>query len=118
MTFHFNLVHVPGTSHGPDGLSPRPRQPNDDPEEPDDFEDWIDQLYGLMHQINDPYAPRRSAIIPLPFACVFAGAQNKNLEEESADSDSDNSAPTVEDQYSLIPRKDNISTKEERINEV
>ena len=71
-----------------------------------------------MHQINDPYAPRRSAIIPLPFACVFAGAQNKNLEEEIADNDFNDSAPTVEDQYSLIPRKDNISAEEERIDEV
>ena len=71
-----------------------------------------------MHQINDPYAPRRSAIIPLPFACVFAGAQIKNLEEESTDNDSDDSDLTVKDQYSLIPRKDNISAEEECINEV
>jgi hypothetical protein len=46
LTFHFKLVHVKGTFHGPDGLSRQPRQP-DDPEPVDDkdnFDDWIDQL--------------------------------------------------------------------------
>ncbi|CDO69558.1 hypothetical protein BN946_scf185038.g9 [Trametes cinnabarina] len=37
LTFHFQLVHVPGTSHGPNGLLRRPAQPGDDPaEDPDD----------------------------------------------------------------------------------
>ena len=38
LTFHFTLVHVPGTSHGPDGLSRRPPQPADRPEPEDDFD--------------------------------------------------------------------------------
>ena len=43
MMFHFELVHVKGTFHGPDGLSCHTRQPDDlDDEEDDDFEDWID----------------------------------------------------------------------------
>lgn len=54
LTFHFTLVHVPGTHHGPDGLSRRPPQPGDLPEEEDDFDDWIDELYGFIHMINDP----------------------------------------------------------------
>ena len=37
-TFHFELVHVPGERHGPDGLSRRPRQPGDTPELEDDFD--------------------------------------------------------------------------------
>jgi hypothetical protein len=61
LTFHFNLVHVAGTHHGPDGLSRRPHQDGDDEEKDDelDFEDWIDQLHGFMHQINivTPHAP-------------------------------------------------------------
>jgi hypothetical protein len=59
LTFHFTLVHVPGTVHGPDGLSRRPPQIGDEPEPEDDFEDWIDQVHGFMHLINDsPYVRR------------------------------------------------------------
>jgi hypothetical protein len=30
LTFHFDLVHIPGTHHGPDGLSRRPWQVGDE----------------------------------------------------------------------------------------
>jgi len=52
LTFHFVLVHVPGTHHGPDGMSRRRAQPGDDPNPPDDIDDWVDELYGFMHMIN------------------------------------------------------------------
>jgi hypothetical protein len=55
LTFHFHLVHVPGTHHGPDGLSRRRPQPGDDPDPPDDIDDWVDELYGFMHMINTDY---------------------------------------------------------------
>ena len=51
LTFHFELVHIPGTMHGLDGLSRRPPQPGDKPESDVD-DDWINQLYGFMHMIN------------------------------------------------------------------
>ena len=54
LTFHFTLVHVPGTFHGPDGMSRRQPQPGDIDEVDNGFDDWIDQLYGFMHMINDP----------------------------------------------------------------
>jgi hypothetical protein len=50
--FHFTLVHVKGTHHGPDGLSRRRPQPGDIDEPEDDFEDWIDQVNGFMHIVN------------------------------------------------------------------
>ena len=53
LTFHFELVHVPGTMHGLDGLSQRPPQPGDKVELDAD-DDWIDELYGFMHMINSP----------------------------------------------------------------
>jgi len=56
LTFHFTLVHVAGTMHGSDGLSRRRPQPGDKPEPEDDFEDWIDGLYGFMHMINEDAA--------------------------------------------------------------
>jgi len=52
LLFDFTLKHVPGATHGPDGLSWRPAQPDDEPDPPDDFEDWIDESYGFMHMIN------------------------------------------------------------------
>jgi hypothetical protein len=54
LTFHFNLVHVPGMHHGPDGLSRWPQQVGDDEDRDyeEDFTDWIDQLHGFLHQIN------------------------------------------------------------------
>src|SRR5713226_10336877 len=62
LTFHFTLVPVPGTMHGPDGLSCRPPQIGDKVEQEDDFDDWIDNLYGFMHMINsDVYAKRPQA---------------------------------------------------------
>ena len=52
LLFDFIHKHVPGATHGPDGLSQCPAQPDDKPNPPDDFEDWIDKSYGFMHMIN------------------------------------------------------------------
>lgn len=52
LMFQFELVHVPGTMHGPDGLSRRRPQPGDRSEPDDNFDDWIDDMYGFMHIIN------------------------------------------------------------------
>jgi hypothetical protein len=66
LMFHFELRHITGKTHGPDGLSWQPPQPDDDSddEESDDeaeeFEDWIDNLYGFSHMINHPIAAPQS----------------------------------------------------------
>src|ERR1700734_4510736 len=52
LMFHFTLVHVPGAHHGPDGLSRQRPQPGADPDPEDDFEDWINNVYGFIHFIN------------------------------------------------------------------
>jgi hypothetical protein len=75
LTFHFELVHVPGTHHGPDGLSRRTRQPGDEDEPEDDFDDWIDNLYGFVHMINTPIRRKR-----VPTAQTFALAQEEPAE--------------------------------------
>ena len=64
LTFHFELVHVKGTFHGPDGLSRRPRQPDDPIMDDDDFDfdDWIDNLHGFIHTIQ-PLPVRQRATI-------------------------------------------------------
>ncbi|KAJ3886390.1 hypothetical protein GG344DRAFT_57552, partial [Lentinula edodes] len=42
LLFSFTMVHVPSERIAADGPSRRTRQPEDQLEEPDDFEDWID----------------------------------------------------------------------------
>ena len=47
LLFQFQLVHVPAAKHtGADGLSRRPRAPEDEDEE-EDVEDWIDRVNGF-----------------------------------------------------------------------
>jgi hypothetical protein len=59
--FHFELRHIPGKPHGPDGLSWQPPQPdNDSDDEVEEFEDWIDNLYRFSHMINHPIAAPQS----------------------------------------------------------
>jgi hypothetical protein len=63
LLFQFTLVHVPGHRHGPDGLSRRLRQDEDEAEDEadqEDFEDWVDHMHGFVHMINDYY--------PIPFS--------------------------------------------------
>jgi hypothetical protein len=52
LLFDFKLVHVPSATHGPDGLSCRPAQPDNPPETEDNYEDWINQAHRFMHIIN------------------------------------------------------------------
>ena len=52
LMFHFTLVHVPGSHHGPDGLSRHRPQPGDADKPEDDFEDWIDRVNGFLHFLN------------------------------------------------------------------
>lgn len=50
LLFTFKLVHVPGSKHGPDGLSRR-RKVEEDPEEEDDWEEWLDREYGFSMEL-------------------------------------------------------------------
>ena len=53
LLFHFTLVHVPGTHHGPDGLLRRRPQPGVEKEVvDDDFEDWVNRVNGFVHMLN------------------------------------------------------------------
>lgn len=53
LMFHFTLVHITGTHHGPDGLLRRPAQDGDEAiDDEEEFGDWIDQLHSFVHQIN------------------------------------------------------------------
>jgi hypothetical protein len=103
LTFHIDLIHIPGTHHGPDGLSRQPQQVGDDEDQDDkeDFTDWIDQLHGFLHQINivDIRLPTTSDSLPLPFPCILTLVQATDLsEKETSTTDADI------DNYTLTPR--------------
>ena len=55
LAFHFELKHVPGKVHGPDGLSWQPPQLDDESgsEDEEDFNDWINNVYGFVHMIKN-----------------------------------------------------------------
>src|SRR5271163_3057252 len=77
LMFHFELVHVPGTHHGPDGLSRRRPQPSDDPEPEDDFDDWIDDVHRFIHMIN-PRPTNNSTLTDAPPTTCFITNNNRD----------------------------------------
>jgi hypothetical protein len=67
LMFHFTLVHVAGTHHGPDRLSCHLPQPGDKSiHREEDFGDWIDHLHGFIHQINPLSTRHLVSHLPLP----------------------------------------------------
>ena len=66
--FHFNLVHVPGTNHTPDGLSRQKPQPGDKEEPEDDLEDWINDVNGFIHYLNPHLTSIHSLTLTPPIA--------------------------------------------------
>jgi hypothetical protein len=102
----FDLIHVPGSHHGPNRLSRRPRQDGDDEDRDDkeDFVDWIDQLHGFLHQINivNIRPPPTSDSLPLPFPYISTLAQATDLSEE--DTSMLGTTNTDIDDYILAPQ--------------
>jgi hypothetical protein len=104
LTFHFDLVHVPGMHHGPDGLSRWPQVGDDeDRDDKEDFVDWIDQLHGFLYQINviDIRPPTTSDSLPLPFPHISTLTQATDLSEE--DTPMLDTTDTDIDDYTLAP---------------
>jgi Integrase zinc binding domain len=101
LTFHFELCHVPGKLHGPDGLSRRPPQPGDISKEEDtleNFDIWINNLYGFIHLLN-PLVPKSESAQLL---CAFATEQASTAPHETTDSEREEPALG----YHLVPHKD------------
>ncbi|KAJ3564557.1 hypothetical protein NP233_g8218 [Leucocoprinus birnbaumii] len=67
LLFDFRLRHVPGHSHGPDGLSRRPPAP-EDPTDEDDYEEWIDRAnyfyYGSVSTSSQPSSQGDLSVLP------------------------------------------------------
>ena len=87
LTFHFELRHVSGKQHGPNGLSRRPPQPGDlleEEDDPEESDDWVDNLYGFTHLINPSLPATQSASFLFTLTSQLATPQPSAL----ADSDS------------------------------
>ncbi|KAI0953769.1 hypothetical protein AcV7_007203 [Taiwanofungus camphoratus] len=102
LTFHFTIVHVSGTMHGPNGLSQRTPQPSNTViEETDkDFDDWIDHMHSFVHQILPPP--------PTPIMSVLTNAEaedSSNFKKE-------------EDSYEIVLRSEQAQLTDARLNEV
>jgi Integrase zinc binding domain/RNase H-like domain found in reverse transcriptase len=123
LMFHFELVHVPGTHHGPDGLSRRRPQPGDEEEPEDDFEDWIDNVNGFIHMVNPRPTNLPTLINTPPITCYISENNrqnsstpepNNNTTEDTEDTDNtedaDNSAS-----YNIVPRSEAASKADNRL---
>jgi hypothetical protein len=99
---------VKGTFHGPDGLSRRPRQPNDTPSEDEDFdfEDWVDHLHGLLHVIQPLRAEGAKSILSGQIEEIAKGSEISNELEISRES---------EISYDEVPRSEKVEKEDERL---
>ena len=113
LMFHFTLVHVPGTHHGPDGLSRRKPQPGDEDEPEDDFEDWIDNVNGFLHFLNPHPTSIGCLTAAPPIAAYITDTpqhENKRAPSETVPNamrtppDSLDDATTTP--YSIVPRSE------------
>ena len=106
--FHFELVHVPGTHHGPDRLSRRRPQLGDVEEPEDNFENWINNVNGFIHMVN-PLPKNISTLTDAPPVTCFitksdrqdsptAKTDDRNADITENTEDTDNSAS-----YNIVP---------------
>ena len=94
LTFHFELRHVPGKVHRLDGLSRRPLQLRDlveeEEDDPENFNNWVDNLYRFMHLLNPIKPVSQSAQL----FCTFTM-------EEMRETDAETKAPIID--YKAVP---------------
>lgn len=119
LMFHFTLIHVPGSHHGPDGLSRRKPQPGDEEEPEDDFEDWIDQVNGFVHFINNFPSRLLATSTSPPFTCFITTTSEEEDEQvqgdDSGDRDQNNKPQTP---YTIVPRSEAAIAADRRIDKV
>lgn len=101
LLFDFTLRHVPAASHAAaDGLSRRPRAP-EDPPEPDDFEEWIDESYGFFMEVAN-WRPPKLITQHYGFQALF----NDLLRPTQPDEISEAFITEATDEEQTIPRND------------
>ena len=118
MMFQFELVHVPGSFHGPDGLSRRPPQPGDTPEPEDDFDDWIDQVNGFLHMVL-PTSTRKTEQPPVTIY-VLQALTNASIPDDESDDlnggfEEPAQDPDIAGTYAIVPRTEHAQEADERV---
>lgn len=108
LLFDFDLVHVPADRHtGADGLSRRPRAPEDpEMEPPEELEDWIDSNTGFFLERTTPPSsldPAPSFSLALDPTLVFNLNASSREYSEEAESESE------------IPRSDKALRREAKL---
>ena len=115
LMFHFTLVHVPGSHHGPDGLSRRKTQVGDEEEPEDDFDDWIDNVNGFMHIIN-PLPTKTTTLTATPPIINYAITSDHNqTKEDGGELANKEEAITP---YSVVPRSEIAIAADGRLEKV
>src|SRR5271168_2268162 len=104
LMFHFELVHVPGTHHGPDGLSRRRAQPDDETEPEDNFDDWIDEVNRFIHMINPLPRSIPSLTETPPITSYISEADREESPELALNNDDQADSVT----YDMVPRSDAV----------
>ena len=111
LLFHFTLIHVPGTRHGPDGLSRCPQQLGDDDEDLEynlEFDDWVNKVYGFMHFLN----PTRLQIASSDKNATFA---SEAIDDPNITNDSVSTDPFT---YERVPCSDKSRKADDRLHRV
>ena len=119
LMFHFTLVHIPGTHHGPDGLSRWWPQPGDEEEQEDNFDDWVDQVNRFMHFVNVLPSQCLAITAAPPMTClIFTGDHDIQIDDDERRADADNDNTRLATPYSIVPRSDAVVTADERMEKV
>lgn len=124
LTYHFALVHVPGIQHSVDGLSRRPKQPDDVPsddngETEDEFEDWIDQVYGFLHILNPvippPLKPENPHYVLLTSVNSSIAPQNGSETSDDEPDETSANGSIGPFSYADFPRSENSLKMDKRL---
>jgi hypothetical protein len=117
LMFHFELVHVPGTHHGPDGLSRRRPQKGDKPEPEDDFEDWVDEVNGFPHMILSTSPPSKIEQPPITMY-MLQSFTNNNIQQDEVIEPLNPVQVEDSQSYDLVPRSELAQKADIRIDRV
>ena len=113
LLFDFDLVHVPAEKHtGADGLSRRPRDPNDPPfDDPTELEEWIDTNAGFFIELHSP--PSLHDPAP-PLSLVLEQYTVLHAASTSSPPSSETPLPQSDDD-AAIPRSAKALLREEKL---
>jgi len=116
LVFQFELVHVPGESHGPDGLSRRRKQPDNEEEpEDDEFDNWIDQVNGFLHMVL-PTSTRKFDQPPLTIYISYSAYVNSEGQQiDRIDNDNEAEANSDDESYAIVPRTEAARKADDRV---